>query len=389
MAKTNLPPGFRFHPTDVELVWYYLKRKVMGKPFRAEAISEVDLYKFAPWELREKSLLRTRDLEWYFFCPRDKKYTNGSRSNRATDGGYWKATGRDRSVIHNSCTVGMKRTLVFHEGKPPKGGRTNWVMYEYRLESRELADAGSPQDTYVLCKIFQKSGPGPRIGEQYGAPFNEEDWEDDIATGSSFPLPCVSSCSLEPLDNHAIQADPVSNQPIASSAVEALSDHDLLDADGILLEELAEFLNSSPLVENANGLWWQMPDLIIRNMNVNGAAAMDPDGAYNELEDLSAQELISGNIDHVENILSEIALRPTLQELDSEEYVELNDLFLIGDGDPYGSVTPSNPFAQNPSGHWTNLEDLNHILDPIPYFDNDVGPYITSQLWSPGMQVYL
>lgn len=51
MAKTNLPPGFRFHPTDVELVWYYLKRKVMGKPFRSEAISEVELYKFAPWEL--------------------------------------------------------------------------------------------------------------------------------------------------------------------------------------------------------------------------------------------------------------------------------------------------------------------------------------------------
>lgn len=109
----------------------------------------------------EKSRLRTRDLEWYFFCHRDKKYSNGSRSNRATDGGYWKATGKDKSVIHNSCTVGMRRTLVFHEGKPPKGTRTNWVMYEYRLESRELVDAGFAQvklasDTYlkVSCMIF-------------------------------------------------------------------------------------------------------------------------------------------------------------------------------------------------------------------------------------------
>ncbi|THU59639.1 hypothetical protein C4D60_Mb07t04190 [Musa balbisiana] len=276
MAKTNLPPGFRFHPTDVELVWYYLKRKVMGKPFRSEAISEVELYKFAPWELPEKSRLRTRDLEWYFFCHRDKKYSNGSRSNRATDGGYWKATGRDKSVIHNSCTVGMRRTLVFHEGKPPKGERTNWVMYEYRLESRELVDAGFAQDAYLLCKVFQKSGLGPRIGEQYGAPFNEEDWEDDTAIESSFPLPCVSSClSAEPLDSQAIHADPVSKQPIASSAVEVLSDHDLLDADGISLEDLAEFLNSSPLVENANG---KMPDLTIPSMNVNEAAAMDPEG---------------------------------------------------------------------------------------------------------------
>lgn len=51
MAKTLLPPGFRFHPTDVELVQYYLKRKVMGKSFRFEAISEIELYKFAPWDL--------------------------------------------------------------------------------------------------------------------------------------------------------------------------------------------------------------------------------------------------------------------------------------------------------------------------------------------------
>lgn len=51
MAKNSLPPGFRFHPTDVELVWYYLKRKIIGKSFQFDAISEVELYKFAPWDL--------------------------------------------------------------------------------------------------------------------------------------------------------------------------------------------------------------------------------------------------------------------------------------------------------------------------------------------------
>lgn len=39
----------------------------------------------------------------------------------------------------------MKKTLIFHEGKPPKGSRTDWVMYEYRLENREMADAGLVQ----------------------------------------------------------------------------------------------------------------------------------------------------------------------------------------------------------------------------------------------------
>jgi hypothetical protein len=34
------------------------------------------------------------------------------------------------------------------------------------------------QDDCVLCKIFKKSGLGPKIGEQYGAPFDEEEWND-------------------------------------------------------------------------------------------------------------------------------------------------------------------------------------------------------------------
>lgn len=50
-APTALAPGYRFHPTDEELVIYYLKRKVDSKPFRINAISEVDIYKSEPWDL--------------------------------------------------------------------------------------------------------------------------------------------------------------------------------------------------------------------------------------------------------------------------------------------------------------------------------------------------
>lgn len=35
------------------------------------------------------------------------------------------------------------------------------------------------QDTYVVCVLFKKDGPGPRNGAQYGAPFREEDWSDE------------------------------------------------------------------------------------------------------------------------------------------------------------------------------------------------------------------
>lgn len=51
MGGASLPPGFRFHPTDEELVGYYLKRKVEGLQIELEVIPVIDLYKFDPWEL--------------------------------------------------------------------------------------------------------------------------------------------------------------------------------------------------------------------------------------------------------------------------------------------------------------------------------------------------
>ncbi|KAI9156785.1 hypothetical protein LWI28_012191 [Acer negundo] len=179
-SSNSLAPGFRFHPTDEELVRYYLKRKVCNKPLRFDPISVIDIYGSEPWDLPDKSRLKTRDLEWYFFSMLDKKYGNGgNRTNRATEKGYWKTTGKDRPISHNSRTVGMKKTLVYHLGRAPRGERSNWVMHEYRLVDEELKETGVLQDAFVLCRIFQKSGSGPKNGEQYGAPFIEEEWEDD------------------------------------------------------------------------------------------------------------------------------------------------------------------------------------------------------------------
>ncbi|KAI3452555.1 hypothetical protein Pfo_009219 [Paulownia fortunei] len=151
----RLPPGFRFHPTDEELVVQYLKRKVLSYPLPALIIQEVDVCKSDPWDLPGDS-----EQERYFFSTREVKYPNGNRSNRATGSGYWKATGLDKQIVsfRSHQIVGMKKTLVFYRGKPPKGCRTDWIMHEYRLitatNSRQAKNLA--QENWVLCRIFLK-----------------------------------------------------------------------------------------------------------------------------------------------------------------------------------------------------------------------------------------
>ncbi|KAL8141787.1 hypothetical protein V2J09_014819 [Rumex salicifolius] len=152
----SLPPGFRFHPTDEELVDYYLKRKVEGKKIELEVIPVIDFYKYDPWELPDKSFLPGRDLEWFFFCPRDKKYPNGTRTNRATKAGYWKATGKDRKVVSGSSIIGYRKTLVFYKGRAPLGDRSNWVMQEYRLCDHHSDGSPNFKGSFALCRVVKK-----------------------------------------------------------------------------------------------------------------------------------------------------------------------------------------------------------------------------------------
>ncbi|KAK9150955.1 hypothetical protein Syun_009264 [Stephania yunnanensis] len=161
-------PGFRFHPTDEELVGFYLRRKVERKPLSIELIKHIDIYKYDPWDLPKVST--AGDKEWYFFCIRERKYRNSIRPNRVTGSGFWKATGIDRPVYSISephdC-IGLKKSLVYYRGSAGKGTKTDWMMHEFRLPPSE-GKTSKPSsnlknniaveaEIWTLCRIFKRN----------------------------------------------------------------------------------------------------------------------------------------------------------------------------------------------------------------------------------------
>lgn len=56
-SSGGVPPGFRFHPTDEELLHYYLKKKISFQKFDMDVIREVDLNKIEPWDLQGELFL--------------------------------------------------------------------------------------------------------------------------------------------------------------------------------------------------------------------------------------------------------------------------------------------------------------------------------------------
>ncbi|KAL5200973.1 hypothetical protein ABZP36_035327 [Zizania latifolia] len=178
MTLRQLPPGFRFHPTDEELVVQYLSRKALARPLPAAVIPDIhDAAMLDPWDLPGAG-----EGEAYFFCfrqaPASGRKGGGGGCRRRAGSGYWKPTGTEKPVFlrgfgcggsKQQQLVGVKATLTFHRAKPPS--RTGWVMHEYRLAAAGaaaeqtktgnhscMAQAGE----WVVCRIFLKNGSSRR-----------------------------------------------------------------------------------------------------------------------------------------------------------------------------------------------------------------------------------
>ncbi|KAM3302722.1 transcription factor JUNGBRUNNEN 1 [Capsicum chacoense] len=160
-------PGFRFHPTDEELVGFYLRRKVEKRPINIELIKQIDIYKYEPWDLPKSSNMGEK--EWYYYCKRGRKYRNSIRPNRVTGSGFWKATGIDRPIYSSTAChecIGLKKSLVYYRGSAGKGTKTDWMMHEFRLPAEndkstkhiQAKSIAQEAEVWTLCRIFKRNG---------------------------------------------------------------------------------------------------------------------------------------------------------------------------------------------------------------------------------------
>ncbi|XP_026444657.1 NAC domain-containing protein 92-like [Papaver somniferum] len=161
-----LPPGFRFKPTDEEILLDYLKPKVMNQKLTPNMINSVDLYKYNPITLTETFEKRKDDDEWYFFTTTTRTSQTTGRTSRTTPDGYWLASQGDKEITltrgraapvdnqenpkkrkttADDDVIGYRKTLVYYFTKKNKpdcrrksskkdaGVKTDWIMYEYDL----------------------------------------------------------------------------------------------------------------------------------------------------------------------------------------------------------------------------------------------------------------
>ncbi|KAG6436335.1 hypothetical protein SASPL_101231 [Salvia splendens] len=132
----NLPPGFRFYPTDEELVVHFLHRKATLLPYHPDVIPDLDLYPYDPWDLDGKALSEGK--KWYFYSRRTAK--------RITESGYWQPIGVEEPIYSSGAKkVGVKKYSAFYMGEPSQGVKTKWIMHEYKDHSK-----------WVVCRVYEE-----------------------------------------------------------------------------------------------------------------------------------------------------------------------------------------------------------------------------------------
>ncbi|EOY02882.1 hypothetical protein QUC31_017949 [Theobroma cacao] len=222
----KMPIGYRFHPTDEELVVHYLKRKALSLPLPASVIPEFDVFQTDPWSLPGDSKENR-----YFFS---NSYGNDSNKNckRAAGSGYWQQIGKEKPILASGSNqvVGMRKALIYCERKRSSDTKIRWLLHQYRLVG-SAATLGSSQMSkwklfgdWLVFRVFQRK----RKAKKHRASSNKS----QITSAVTMP-----SCIDFTVEDCSVYGPPQPSSPSSSEITE-------VSLNGLDEEESSDFIGS-------------------------------------------------------------------------------------------------------------------------------------------------
>ncbi|KAL9279386.1 putative transcription factor NAM family [Arabidopsis thaliana] len=149
----KLPIGYRFHPTEQELILHYLLPKAFASPLPSSIIPVFDLFFSHPLTFPGDQKEKQR----YFFCKKREVSSNEHRIKISSGDGYWKPIGKERPIIACGKTFGIRKTLAFYETNKSSSycNKTRWSMTEYCLAGFASAKVSGE---WAVYNVYERKG---------------------------------------------------------------------------------------------------------------------------------------------------------------------------------------------------------------------------------------
>ncbi|KAK0583728.1 hypothetical protein LWI29_002227 [Acer saccharum] len=215
MAASPIPVGFRFRPTDKELINHFLFQKLFAptNPFNELekfCVRECDLYgSLDPWDIWNMyggdGLKDDRPL--YFFTRLKKVSVNGLRINRIVGSGTWAGKDSDDTIALGNAVVGFKKRFRYENKKSPDNGA--WIMHKFGIDPSLLRQHQKPEDI-VLCRM--KKNP---VAEKKKRKLQQR-WCNNISDDE----PCMSSKHSKLVESSVVPIWELNSQHTVSNMVQ-------------------------------------------------------------------------------------------------------------------------------------------------------------------------
>ncbi|XP_050203449.1 uncharacterized protein LOC126653571 isoform X2 [Mercurialis annua] len=214
----NLPVGWRFHPTDEELLIHYLKPKILGDRITDSDIKEINISDYNPYDLFGQFSSNFSNKERYFVSPCEYYENSKLRKRKVRDGGFWKSTGDPREITIGDSeeVIGTKRSLVYHNPDA-----TEMIMTEYAY----TAQLDRPiMGNYVIYKLKRKpkkkkAGSKKSMKAETGSmkkPKNARKGESSICNSASASVSAFENKNLKDMTANSANGEGKESNHVAS-----------------------------------------------------------------------------------------------------------------------------------------------------------------------------